>query len=339
MRIAFFGGTFDPPHCGHLQLAAAVLAGDFTDRVWLVPAYAPPHKQGQAVSSYEDRLAMLQLATAGQRDVAVSDFERQVRLSPSFTLEILDRLRQRQPQDRFQLLIGSDSLQMLHSWHRAAELVREFEIIVYPRSGALPDRAELSAHWPSETVDRLAASIKKLPFFRISSTEIRKKVANGEKVSNFIPEAVAKYIEEKKLYQSQEEKATRMTEPIKIDAEKLAQFCVEQADAKLAENIVALKVGELTTIADYFVLCTANSEPQIQAVTGNLERRVREVFKLRPLAVDGRPGSGWVLIDFGPVMVHVMTPETRERYNLESLWGDAPQLAAVRSLEQLTIGK
>lgn len=117
-----------------------------------------------------------------------------------------------------------------------------------------------------------------------------------------------------------------MTEEKKVDAAELAAFCVEEAENKLAGNIVKIKVAAQTTIADYFILCTANSEPHINAVVSNIERQVRDKFKYRPLSVDGDCSSGWILIDFGMVIVHVMTEECRSRYQLESLWSELPSL-------------
>ena len=117
-----------------------------------------------------------------------------------------------------------------------------------------------------------------------------------------------------------------MTEEQRIDAEKVANLCVAEAENKLAENIVSIKVSAQTTIADYFILCTANNEPHINAVVNNIERQVRDEFKLRPLSVDGDAASGWILIDFGMVIVHVMTEECRDRYQLESLWSELPSL-------------
>ncbi|MBQ9789930.1 MAG: ribosome silencing factor [Lentisphaeria bacterium] len=117
-----------------------------------------------------------------------------------------------------------------------------------------------------------------------------------------------------------------MSEAQKIDSEKLAAFCVAEAENKLAENIVSIKVSAQTTIADYFILCTANNDPHINAIVNNIERQVRDEFKLRPLSVDGDAASGWILIDFGMVIVHVMTEECRARYRLESLWSELPSL-------------
>ncbi|QSH41591.1 ribosome silencing factor [Lentisphaerota bacterium ZTH] len=122
----------------------------------------------------------------------------------------------------------------------------------------------------------------------------------------------------------------------KLDADKIAMFCASQVENKKAEDIVTLKVSELTTIADYFVLCTANSEPQMNALRGHLAKCVKEEFDLKPIAVDGTPASKWVLIDFGPVIVHIMTPETRDLYQLEDLWGDAPKIESVEKLAELS---
>ena len=95
---------------------------------------------------------------------------------------------------------------------------------------------------------------------------------------------------------------------------------------KLAENIIMLEVSDRTTTADYFILCTANSMPHISAVVNNIERRVREQFVIRPLRTNGDAWSSWILIDFGSVIIHVMTEECRSHYDLEKLWNDMPSL-------------
>ena len=105
---------------------------------------------------------------------------------------------------------------------------------------------------------------------------------------------------------------------------ELAEFCAKCADDKLAENVKVISVGAVSSIADYYVIATANSEPQLHALCSELERRVRDQYKLHPTRTDGVGTGGWNLIDFSSVLVHLMTPEMRERYNLEGLWGDAP---------------
>lgn len=126
-----------------------------------------------------------------------------------------------------------------------------------------------------------------------------------------------------------------MVTKIKIDPEQLALLCATAADDRKAENIITLKVAELSSIADYFVLCTANSEPHLKAVADKIEKNVKETLGVYPKS-DGTPGSQWILLDYGCVIVHVLTPESRDRYRLESLWGDAPVIEAVKTIEKLS---
>ena len=108
--------------------------------------------------------------------------------------------------------------------------------------------------------------------------------------------------------------------------ELLARFCAEQSLEKLGGDVVALDVRDISSIADYFVIVTATSVPHLKALVSHLEDVVREKFQRRAFAVDGEPVSEWVLIDFGSVLVHVMGAESRAKYELERLWGDAPRL-------------
>lgn len=120
---------------------------------------------------------------------------------------------------------------------------------------------------------------------------------------------------------------------------KIAELCVREAEEKKAADLVSLKVSELTTIADYFVLCTAQSEPQMKALANWIQKRAFEELQVKPVTVNGESVSKWILIDFGAVIVHIMTPEMRDRYQLEKLWGDAPKLEDIQKLEKLSSEK
>ncbi len=112
-----------------------------------------------------------------------------------------------------------------------------------------------------------------------------------------------------------------------INSNDLADFCISSAAEKMGGNLLKINIAETSSIADFFVLATAESAPQLNALNGFIERQVRDKFQLRPLSVSGNDASGWILLDFGPVIVHLMTPEVRDRYNLEGLWGASPQHA------------
>ena len=114
---------------------------------------------------------------------------------------------------------------------------------------------------------------------------------------------------------------------------ELSELCVEMADDRQAENIVSLEVSE-HGITDFFVLCTGNSEPHIKAISDRIGREARKRYNVRPRTVEGDPSSHWMLMDFGVVVVHIMTPSMREQYQLESLWGDAPKRKAMETLSK-----
>ena len=113
-----------------------------------------------------------------------------------------------------------------------------------------------------------------------------------------------------------------------MDSKKLAGLCREFADNKKAENIVILDVRELSSVADYFVIASGTSEPHLRAIIDEVADRLRKEYHLRPRAVDGTLAAAWVVLDYFDVIVHVMRQDVRDRYDLETLWGDAPRLKA-----------
>jgi ribosome-associated protein len=113
-----------------------------------------------------------------------------------------------------------------------------------------------------------------------------------------------------------------------MDSRKLALLCRELADNKKAEDIVILDVRELSSVTDYFVLASGTSEPHLRAITDEISDKLRADHDLRPRAVDGTFQTAWVVLDYFDVIVHVMRRDVRERYDLETLWGDAPRVRA-----------
>ncbi len=111
-----------------------------------------------------------------------------------------------------------------------------------------------------------------------------------------------------------------------MDSKKLALLCRELADNRKAENIVILDVRELSSVTDYFVLCTGASEPHLRAIVEEITDQLREEHAVRPRAMDGTLQTAWIVLDFFDVIVHVMRGDVREHYDLEGLWGDAPRL-------------
>jgi ribosome-associated protein len=113
-----------------------------------------------------------------------------------------------------------------------------------------------------------------------------------------------------------------------MDSRKLALLCRELADNKKAENIVILDVRDLSSVTDYFVIASGTSEPHLRAVVDEIRDGLRDRHEVRPRAVDGTLQAAWIVLDYFDVIVHVMRQDLRERYNLETLWRDAPRLRA-----------
>lgn len=202
MRLGLFGGTFDPVHYGHLLLAECCREQVQLDQVWFLPAAVPPHKQQRVPSPAEARIEMLELAIAGHPAFSVCRYEIE-RGGISYTVETLRRIRGEAPEVELFLLIGADLLNDLPNWHNAAEVVQLAMPVVVRRAGfGEPDFGTLAAIAPPELVEQIRAHQVTMPQMDLSSTGIRRLVAEGRSIRYRTPRAVQKYIETHGLYRT-----------------------------------------------------------------------------------------------------------------------------------------
>ena len=197
-RVGILGGTFDPPHIGHLWLATLAADELGLSRVLLIPAAHPPHKRGRSISHAADRVLMTRLAIANdpRLDVSLVELERE---GPSYTVDTLVELRRRHPDVELVLVMAADSLAQVDSWREPDRLLELASWAVGPRSGTpLPPRADLARRF-----GKAAARIHLLggPALDISATEIRRRVATGRAIRYLVPRAVEDLILERRLYQ------------------------------------------------------------------------------------------------------------------------------------------
>ncbi len=115
-----------------------------------------------------------------------------------------------------------------------------------------------------------------------------------------------------------------------MESKKLALLCRELADNKKAEDIVVLDVHKVSSITDFFVICSGTSEPHLRSIVDEIQDRLRKDHDLRARAADGAKGGRWFVMDYFDVIVHVMHPDVRKLYDLESLWSDAAPVRARR---------
>ena len=196
-RIGLFGGTFDPPHLGHLILASeSHYQLELTRLLWtLTPE--PPHKQDQLITSIEHRLAMLNLALADNPCFELSRLELD-RPGPHYTLDTIKLVAEQNPDAEIIPVIGGDSLHDLPTWHRPQELLYAAHWIgVMRRPGESANLEELERELPgiSSKVHYVDA-----PLLEIASSEIRSRIANGRPFRYYLPDPVYHYINQHHLY-------------------------------------------------------------------------------------------------------------------------------------------
>ncbi|MDZ7642421.1 MAG: nicotinate-nucleotide adenylyltransferase [Desulfurivibrio sp.] len=229
-RLGILGGTFDPVHNGHLVLARAARDHFALDRVVLIPAAQPPHKQGEPVSPFARRAAMLEMALDEQPGLFYSRMEQQ-RPGPSYSIDTLRQLRQELPAAcALFFIIGSDAFAEITSWQNYQQLFQYADFLVAQRPESAPQRladtlAGLADFLPPAAEPAAAASsqhpVTSNPQLRpwrhrqggliypcpvaavpVSSSEIRRRVRQGEPIAHLVPPPVADYIARHRLYKS-----------------------------------------------------------------------------------------------------------------------------------------
>lgn len=197
-RRAVFGGTFDPPHIGHLILAEWVRVALGLEEIVFAPAAQPPHKRGHVFTPALHRVMMVQLAIASNPHFSLSLVDVN-RPGPHYTADSVRLLSsQWGGPDTFFYLIGADSLVDLPKWHRPQEILRVCPLAVVDRPGVHVDLESLERVLPG--VSRRVVHVE-APLVGISSTEIRRLVAAGRSIKHLVPEAVEAYIREHGLYE------------------------------------------------------------------------------------------------------------------------------------------
>lgn len=119
-------------------------------------------------------------------------------------------------------------------------------------------------------------------------------------------------------------------EEVTLEPSDLAHLIVNMLEERLAADIVLLDLRELTPLADYFIICTAESERQARALQDYVSEELKKQHGVRPLSTEGEPASGWVLLDYNAVVVHIFSPEGRGFYKLEEAWKKAPVVLKIQ---------
>lgn len=191
MRIGIFGGSFDPIHSGHAIIAHHIITSGVVDQLWLMVSPQNPLKvdKKQQVAD-TDRLRMVEMVTRPLEGVETSAFEFSMP-KPSYTIDTLNALQEKFPDDEFYLVIGADNWEVFGKWRNSDEILAKYHILIYPRLG-------YEVNIPDEMHERV--SLVDAPIIELSSTLVRERLAHGKSVRYYVPDEVLQYIERKHLY-------------------------------------------------------------------------------------------------------------------------------------------
>jgi len=204
-RLGLLGGSFDPPHLGHLHLAESARMARALDHVVWVPAARPPHKLERRLAPAEERVRMLELLLTGERDASIWTVELE-REGPSYTVDTLRALQAERHVGEIFLLLGSDNLAQLPSWHQVDQVLTLAHPVVVPRRGAPVDPPGLG-ELPPELAERLRAGTLTSAVVDVSSTELRGHLADPlapprPELDRLLPAGLREYIAERGIYRA-----------------------------------------------------------------------------------------------------------------------------------------
>jgi len=194
-RLGVLGGTFDPPHVGHLAVAQDILEALALDRIIFVPAARPPHKSEEGLTPASLRARMIRAAVEEDPRFEVSDLELR-RDGPSYMVDTLAALHDHDPEAQFFLILGADQWAAFASWHKPRRIARLARIVVMTRNGESPRNVD-----PGFT-DGPPPEILEVPVTRldVSSSQLRTRLAEGRSIRYLVPAEVHRIIEAGKLY-------------------------------------------------------------------------------------------------------------------------------------------
>lgn len=198
-RIGLLGGTFDPPHNGHIILAENALKQMNLDTVILLVSPDPPHKQDKQITAFSHRYNMSGLAAEGKDGILVSDYETHLPV-PSYTAQTLEHLKDQYPNDVFYFIIGEDSLDNIEKWYHPEKVMKLTELIVAVREENFESRTIEDQINYLKTKYGAVIHLLKSDYVNISSTVIRSNIINGKNIKGLVPEKVEEYIWKEKLY-------------------------------------------------------------------------------------------------------------------------------------------
>ena len=209
--VAIIGGCFDPVHNGHIEMIKYLVDNYIVDEVFVLPSYYSPHKDNESISSFNDRVNMLNLAIKDIKNTYINTFEEEyykINNSKTYTYEVLNALKKKYLNMRFHFVVGFDSIKNINTWHRYKELLNDYWFYIFDREDdefkTIAQKKYYLDNLGKNLGIKFIYELLDTKISNISSTEIREMLKdidqNRNNILKLIDIDVLKYIEEKKLY-------------------------------------------------------------------------------------------------------------------------------------------
>lgn len=330
MRVGIFGGSFNPPHNGHINSVTTVAKKVGLQKVHIVPAFQNPLKTPVEGPTGEQRLELTKLAFQQYGESFFVDDQEIVRGGKSYTYETIKNIRKEVAADDLFLIIGADNLEGLVEWKDYKKILSEVNLIVTTRPGyETPESQDELPEFLKEQVAEFDFNFIELKTGRniqfislqdveVSSSELRKWLRTGRPVEKYLPLAVETYLKENKLYRNLGERIG--------DFEKFTEFCANVIFAKKGINVRGFDLTKMSAPSEYTIVASGTSTRHASAMAEAVITAVKEEYNFLPQSVEGLDEGRWALVDYGSLIVHVFYDFVRQEYSLESLWKEGKDM-------------
>lgn len=330
MRVGIFGGSFNPPHNGHLNSLQTVLKKAGLDQIHVIPNNQNPLKLQVEGPTSQQRLDMVRALVSGYGDAFIVDDREIKRGGVSYTIETVKELRQTTAADDLYLIIGADNFENFNEWKDYKKLLEEVNLIVTTRPGfeipSSPDDfpafiqdlvAEADFNFVELKTGRNIQFIS-LKDVEVSSSDLRKKLRVGRPVQTDLPLSVESYIRETGLYKP-------IGDKIK-DYAKFTEFCASVLFERKGIAVRGFDLRAMAAPTEFALVASGTSTRHASSMAENLVRAVKDEFNVHPQGIEGVDEGRWVVVDYGSLIVHIFYDFVRQEYSLENLWREAKDM-------------
>jgi nicotinate-nucleotide adenylyltransferase len=330
MKVGIFGGSFNPPHMGHVACLSTVQKKAGLDKIVVIPTCQSPLKTQVEGPTPEQRLEMVKLALQGFGNQFEVDDQEIKRGGTSYTIDTIKQYRKKIDAENLYLIVGADHLDLFNGWKEYKTLLKEVNIIFTTRPGfEIPSSKDQLPAYLQEVILEYDFNFMELttgrniqfvriPDVDISASELRKKIRTARPIDKFLPLSVESYIKNNRLYANLKEKIR--------DYEKFTEFCAHQLFAKKAIQVRGFDLRNMSALSEFTLVTSGTSTRHTSSLAENLVQAVKDEYRIHPQSLEGLDEGRWVVVDYGSLIVHVFYDYVRQEYNIERLWRDGKDM-------------